>query len=166
MAMALREARERSADSSLPTPQDGYSPSLAPSEDIRSEFSMLSDHDDVAMLQAAALSPSHAMPKLSTSEADPLSNEAVCISTVVRVRVFLHCLKLRLPQCLTAFQLSNAAGQKLFCVLSKLWRSRSKSCLNFLLKMMYLFRTFLHGLRSYGLDGNSKHALVQVLWSS
>ena len=45
MEDALREARRSVLDSPLATPQDGYSPSLVPSEDIRHEFGPADDED-------------------------------------------------------------------------------------------------------------------------
>ena len=52
MEDALREARRSLLDSPLATPQDGYSPSLVPSEEIRQEFGPAAD-EETALMQTS-----------------------------------------------------------------------------------------------------------------
>ena len=55
MEEALREARRTILDSPLATPQDGYSPSLVPSEDIRQEYGIAADETSSLMQTASTM---------------------------------------------------------------------------------------------------------------
>ena len=84
MEEALRDARRSMLDSPLATPQDGYSPSLVPSEEIRQEYGQAAD-DATSLMQTASPLPLPLMDIsakiLNTNDVDlPLDTEA-CIST-------------------------------------------------------------------------------------
>ena len=84
MADALREARRSLLDSPLATPQDGYSPSLVPSEEIRHEFGR-ADDEDAALIQTSlpmTLPLTDISAKiLNVNDADLPLDSVACIST-------------------------------------------------------------------------------------
>lgn len=87
---ALRDARLHQRDSPLMTPQDGYSPSLVPSEELRQEFGQL-DEEQAALMQTSspAILPltDISAKMLNVNDADLPLDSGACISTDLDIKL-------------------------------------------------------------------------------
>ena len=78
----INEAIEREQEqrrSPLRTPEDGYSPSLVPSEEIRLEFGRASEPEELELLQIGK-EVHHPITSPKGSDADPLAEQEACIA--------------------------------------------------------------------------------------